>query len=79
MQSTPIDAYMCSMKKIMLILGSAALLMCGVSCESVNAGAGVPIPFTDDGFGSPVRVSLDVEARALPPKICVGLDVAEAE
>ena len=78
MQSKIIDAYYV-MKKIMFILGAAALLACGVSCSSVNAGAGVPIPFTDDGFGSPVRVFLDVEARALPPKICVGLDVVETD
>jgi len=51
------------------------LLLCGVSCESINAGAGVPIPFTNDGAGAPVRVSLDVQAKVLPPKFCIGLDV----
>jgi len=63
------------MKRSLILIGTGMLLLCGVSCESINAGAGVPIPFTNDGAGAPVRVSLDVQAKVLPPKFCIGLDV----
>jgi len=63
------------MKRSLILIGTGLLLLCGVSCESINAGAGVPIPFTNDGAGAPVRVSLDVQAKVLPPKFCIGLDV----
>tara|TARA_R110002050_G_scaffold6871_4_gene27684 strand:- start:755 stop:955 length:201 start_codon:yes stop_codon:yes gene_type:complete len=63
------------MKIIKLLLGVGLLLVCGVSCETINAGAGVAVPFTDNGSGSPVRVALDVNAKLLPPKFCIGLDV----
>ena len=45
-----------------MIIGAISVVACGVSCESVNAGAGVAVPFTNDGTGSPVRVALDVNA-----------------
>lgn len=63
------------MKNIKLLLGVGLLLVCGVSCESINAGAGVPVPFTNNGAGAPVKVALDVNAKLLPPKFCIGLDV----
>ncbi len=63
------------MKRSLILIGTGLLLLCGISCESINAGAGVPIPFTNDGGGAPVRVSLDVQAKVLPPKFCIGLDV----
>ena len=62
------------MKKIIILLGAVSLLAFNVSCESLTAGAGVPIPFTNAG-GDPVRVGLNVEAKVLPPKFCIGLDV----
>jgi len=65
----------CIMKKFIMIIGAISVAACGVSCESVNAGAGVAVPFTDNGAGSPVRVALDVNAKLLPPKFCIGLDV----
>ena len=63
------------MKRSLILIGTGLLLLCGISCESINAGAGLPIPFTNDGAGSPVRVTLDVQANVLPPKFCIGLDV----
>ncbi len=67
------------MKKLKLIpiFGLILLALSNVSCESINAGAGVPVPFTSGAGGAPVRVSLDVQAKVLPPKFCIGLDVVE--
>ena len=62
------------LKIIKLLLGVGFLLVCGVSCESMNVGAGLPIPFTNDGAGAPIRVALDVQAKVLPPKFCIGLN-----
>tara|TARA_R100001594_G_scaffold62444_1_gene96772 strand:+ start:4893 stop:5093 length:201 start_codon:yes stop_codon:yes gene_type:complete len=63
------------MRQLLLLTGAGLLLICGVSCETINAGAGVPVPFTDNGTGAPVKVALDVNAKLLPPKFCIGLDV----
>ena len=63
------------MKKFIILIGTISLLACNVSCESLTAGAGVPIPFTNNGAGAPVQVGLDINAKLLPPKFCIGLDV----
>ena len=63
------------MKKFIMIIGAISVAACGVSCESVNAGAGVPVPFTDNGAGAPVKVAVDINAKLLPPKFFIGLDV----
>lgn len=63
------------LKSLWMCIGAGLVLMCGVSCETINAGAGVPVPFTDNGAGAPVKVALDVNAKLLPPKFCIGLDV----
>ena len=63
------------MKKVIMFIGLVSVLACSVSCDTIRAGAGVPVPFTDNGAGSPVKVALDVNAKLLPPKFCIGLDV----
>ena len=65
------------MKKIALVISVVPLLLCGVSCSSLSTGAGINVPFTDNGSGEPVKVALDIQARALPPKLWVGIDVKE--
>ena len=69
-----IYVFLVSMKTILILIGVGSLLAFNISCESVTAGAGVPIPFSNKG-GDPVRVGLNVEAKVLPPKFCIGLDV----
>jgi hypothetical protein len=59
------------MKKIALLLSIVTLLVCGVSCNALNTGASLPIPFTNPS----ASVSLDIQATPLPPKFCIGLDV----
>ena len=59
------------MKKILILIGAASLLACSVSCESLNTGASIPVPFTDPA----TRVGVNIEAKVLPPKFCIGLDV----
>jgi hypothetical protein len=66
------------MKKFILLMGAASLLVCNISCDSLTAGAGIPIPFTNGG-ADPVRVGLNIEAKVLPPKFCIGLDVKNPE
>jgi len=61
------------MKKFFIILGALSVLACGVSCEALNTGASLPIPFTNPS----ASVSLDIQATPLPPKFCIGLDVVE--
>tara|TARA_R110002051_G_scaffold308528_1_gene380371 strand:+ start:279 stop:479 length:201 start_codon:yes stop_codon:yes gene_type:complete len=63
------------MKKIALLLSIIPLLVCGVSCGTLNTGAGISVPFTDNGSGAPVKVALEVQAKVIPPKFCIGLDV----
>ena len=63
------------MKKIVLLLSIIPLLVCGVSCGTINTGAGINVPFTDNGSGAPVKIALEVQAKVLPPKFCIGLDV----
>tara|TARA_R100001163_G_C5051852_1_gene188607 strand:- start:1145 stop:1312 length:168 start_codon:yes stop_codon:yes gene_type:complete len=53
------------------------LAFSNVSCDSINAGAGIPVPFTSGAGGVPIKVALDVRADVLPPKFCIGLDVKE--
>tara|TARA_R100000655_G_scaffold21217_2_gene43553 strand:- start:221 stop:418 length:198 start_codon:yes stop_codon:yes gene_type:complete len=65
------------MKRIALIISVIPLLFCGVSCSTLNTGAGINVPFTDNGSGEPVKVSLEVNAKVLPPKFCIGLDIKE--
>lgn len=65
------------MKKIALSLCVIPVLFCGVSCSTLNTGAGINVPFTDNGSGEPVKVSLEVNAKVLPPKFCIGLDIKE--
>jgi len=65
------------MKRIALIISVIPLLLCGVSCSTLNTGAGINVPFTDNGSGEPVKVSLEVNAKVLPPKFCIGLDIKE--
>jgi len=59
------------MKKIALLLSIIPVLVCGVSCNALNTGASLPIPFTNPS----ASVSLDIQATPLPPKLCIGLDV----
>ena len=63
------------MKKIIILLGAISVLACGVSCNTLDTGASVPIPFTDPAS----RVSLDIKATPIPPKFCIGLDITGAE
>lgn len=63
------------MKKIITLLGAAFILACGVSCESINTGASLPVPFTNPS----VSVGLDIQAKVIPPKFCIGLDILETE
>ena len=65
------------MNKIALILCTVSVLFCGVSCSSLNTGAGINVPFTDNGSGEPVKVALEVQAKVLPPKFCIGVDIKE--
>ena len=65
------------MKRIALIISVIPLLLRGVSCSTLNTGAGINVPFTDNGSGEPVKVSLEVNAKVLPPKFCIGLDIKE--
>ena len=60
-------------KNLFCLLGLALIAICNISCETTDAKIGLPVPFTDPA----VRVSLDVKAAVLPPKICVGLDIQE--
>ena len=59
------------MKKIITVFGAISVLAFGASCNSLDTGASLPIPFTDPA----ARVSLDIKATPLPPKLCVGLDI----
>jgi len=61
------------MKRLFIILGAVSILACGVSCEAINTGASLPIPFTNPS----TSVSLDIQATPIPPKFCIGLDVFE--
>ena len=61
--------------KIVKLLGAAFNLACGVSCESINTGASLPVPFTDPS----ISVGLDVQAKVIPPKFCIGLDIVETD
>ena len=65
------------MNKIALMLCTVPVLLCGVSCSSLNTGAGINVPFTDNGSGEPVKVALEVQAKVLPPKFCIGVDIKE--
>ena len=61
--------------KLIPIFGLMLLAFSNVSCDSINAGAGIPVPFTSGAGGAPIKVALDVRADVLPPKFCIGLDV----
>ena len=61
--------------KIVNLLGAAFILACGVSCESINTGASLPVPFTNPS----VSVGVDVQAKVIPPKFCIGLDIVETD
>ena len=61
------------MKKILLPIGAAILLVCNVSCETTNARVGIPIPFTNPT----VVIGLDAQAQAFPPQFCLGLTIDE--
>ena len=60
-------------KKFFIVLGAVSVLACGVSCESLNTGASLPIPFTNPS----TSVGLDIQATPFPPKFCIGLDIFE--
>ena len=60
---------------IIKLIGAAFILACGVSCESINTGASLPVPFTNPS----VSVGLDVQAKVVPPKFCIGLDIVETD
>lgn len=63
--------------KLACLIGLAFICCVNISCENIRAGAGIPVPFTSGANGVPVKVALDVEAKVLPPKFCIGLDVKE--
>jgi len=60
-------------RKLFLIAGVLSLGLGCISCNTTNAKVGLPIPFTNP----PVKVEVDTKVTPLPPKICVGLNVAE--
>ena len=61
------------MNKLLTIIGAVALLICGVSCESLKTGASLPIPFSDP----PSRVGVDVQLDPVPPKFSIGLNFTD--
>ena len=63
------------MRALFLTLTAGSLLFFGVSCESLKTGASLPVPFTDPA----TSVGVNIEAKVLPPKFCIGLDVKGAE
>ena len=63
--------------KLACLIGIALICCVNISCENIHAEAGVPVPFTSGVNGAPVRVAVDVHAKLLPPKFCIGLDVKE--
>ena len=62
--------------KVITAFAAIGMLFFTVSCESITAGAGVPIPFTNPD-GAPTKVGLDISVNVMPPKFCIGLGIKE--
>ena len=60
-------------KQITALVVLAIISLSCISCDTTNAKVGLPIPFTNPA----IRVNLETQIAALPPKICVGLDIVE--
>jgi len=67
----PLICRTCGEMKANLIVIAVAALVGVASCSSTKLGGSLPIPFTNPK----TNVSLDVNVRPLPPKLCVELDV----
>ena len=57
--------------KFNLIVASAACVLFGASCSTMDLGGSVPLPFTTPA----TNAKLDLDLRPIPPRFCIGLDI----
>ena len=66
------------MKKLLPLLLSALCVCLLPSCESFgSAGDGFEVPFTGRDGAPPVRLGIKGKITAVPPKLCIGLEVKD--